>query len=194
MLHGVSSVDHLPAWLAFIGALAVALIAAGTSQWRQRADLRAQDRRLDRRLRHDRELQDLAEVRALLDSIVAHVTAVVDALAEVRLLVHVMVETPNVHQQQAGTETVRRGWDSHEPLRGDWDRLALRLGDDHPACQALAALRARTHQALSVPSRGSGPFTDEQRSAMASAMQEINAAAERFLAEAHSAAGARLED
>jgi hypothetical protein len=48
--------DHTPAWLAFVGALAVAVIAAATAQWRLYAQLR-----------HDRELKDLDELRELLD-------------------------------------------------------------------------------------------------------------------------------
>lgn len=50
------AVADIPAWLAFIGALLVALIAAGTAQWRQR-----------KQLAHDRELRDLEELRDLLD-------------------------------------------------------------------------------------------------------------------------------
>jgi hypothetical protein len=48
--------DHTAAWLAFVGALAVAGIAAVTAQWRQR-----------QQLRHDRGLKDLEELRVLFD-------------------------------------------------------------------------------------------------------------------------------
>lgn len=33
-------VDHTPAWLAFVGAVIVALLAAGTATWRQRVEMR----------------------------------------------------------------------------------------------------------------------------------------------------------
>ncbi|TML00329.1 MAG: hypothetical protein E6G34_02260 [Actinobacteria bacterium] len=48
--------DQTPVWLTFIGALTLALVAAGTAQWRQRVQLR-----------YDREIRDLEELRALLD-------------------------------------------------------------------------------------------------------------------------------
>jgi hypothetical protein len=48
--------DDTAAWLAFVGALIVASLAAGTAQVRLR-----------RQLRHDRELRDLEELRSLLD-------------------------------------------------------------------------------------------------------------------------------
>jgi len=51
-----TSSDHTAAWLAFVGALLVAIIAAATAQWRLR-----------HQLTHDRELKDLEELRALLD-------------------------------------------------------------------------------------------------------------------------------
>lgn len=55
-LLGASTSDHTPAFLTFIGALTLALVAAGTAQWRQRVQLR-----------YDREIRDLEELRTLLD-------------------------------------------------------------------------------------------------------------------------------
>ena len=56
LLLGASVADQTPAVLTFIGALTLALIAAGTAQWRQRVQLR-----------YDREIRDLEELRSLLD-------------------------------------------------------------------------------------------------------------------------------
>jgi hypothetical protein len=56
LLLGASVGDQTPAVLTFVGALILALIAAGTAQWRQRVQLR-----------YDREIRDLEELRSLLD-------------------------------------------------------------------------------------------------------------------------------
>jgi hypothetical protein len=56
LIFAATGSDQTPALLTFIGALTIALVAAGTAQWRQRVQLR-----------HDRELRDLEELRALLD-------------------------------------------------------------------------------------------------------------------------------
>lgn len=53
---GASTNGQTAAFLTFIGALVLALVAAGTAQWRQRVQLR-----------HDREIRDLEELRSLLD-------------------------------------------------------------------------------------------------------------------------------
>ena len=52
----VQQVDHTAAWLAFIGVLAVAIIAAATAQWRQRAEHK-----------HARAMRDLDDLRIALD-------------------------------------------------------------------------------------------------------------------------------
>ena len=48
-----SNPDHLAAWLAFSGAIAVALIAAMTAQWRLHVTNKAEKGRLDTRLAVD---------------------------------------------------------------------------------------------------------------------------------------------
>ena len=69
--------DHTAAWLAFVGAVLVALIAAGTAQWRLRRQLsdeakRLKDQldeesgRLTRQLEHDRQMSDTADLRHVL--------------------------------------------------------------------------------------------------------------------------------
>jgi hypothetical protein len=55
-IHLAPSTDHTTAWIAVGGAILVALIAAGTAQWRLHAQLA-----------HDRGMADIADMRKLLE-------------------------------------------------------------------------------------------------------------------------------
>jgi hypothetical protein len=59
--------------LTLVGAVLVALIAAGTAQWRLHVQLNHEQERLKEQLDHERSLKDLEEVRGLLDQAAAHI-------------------------------------------------------------------------------------------------------------------------
>jgi hypothetical protein len=186
------SPDHLAIWLGATVAVFVAVLAAATAQWRQHRELNAARHRLAQQLRHDRHLHDLAEVRALLDEIVAHITTVMDAARHLEMVVEYMVPKPQPSQQESGRKAAVAAWQAFEPLRGDWDRLALRVGDQHPVAQGLAELRGTLHTALAVPGHATGPFDDEQRNSMTGAMDAARHSAASFIEQAHRAPGSLL--
>lgn len=63
--------DHTAAWLAFIGAMAVALLAAATAQWRLRVQLR-----------HEREMADLHDLREVLERYLSRVDRFCEVLSD----------------------------------------------------------------------------------------------------------------
>ena len=64
--------DHTTVIATLVGAVVVALIAAGTAQWRLHVQLKAESKRLKEQLDHERAMNDLTEVRRLLDQTAAH--------------------------------------------------------------------------------------------------------------------------
>jgi hypothetical protein len=116
--------DHTAAWLAFVGALLVAIIAAGTAQWRQAVALKAERERLDDQLRHDRELKDLEELRVVLDAAGAKMGQLFESFKRVWMALEGKVQpgdddpavTFNVDRLQTVTAV---------------ERTALRLGREH---------------------------------------------------------------
>jgi hypothetical protein len=65
--------DNTAAWLAFVGAIVVALIAAGTAQWRLRAQLD-----------HDRRLSDLGDLRTVVERYVQIANQMDDEMRQLR--------------------------------------------------------------------------------------------------------------
>lgn len=184
--------DHLGTWVAAAVAVFAATLAAATAQWRQRQQLRADERRLRLQLRHDRDLQDIAELKDLLDAVIGHVTTALDGARELEMVVEYMVSEPALGQQESGMKTVSRAWSKFSPLKADWDRLVLRLGYEHPVVTALATLRTDLHFALGVPGRSTGPFDDATRSEMIGAMDVVREDAKTFIREANRAVGVVL--
>ena len=195
------SADHTAAWLAFGGALLVALVAAGTAQWRQRVELR-----------HAREQADLAELRELLDECAKQIFEASDAL--VKLTSQVMFsaesgpplladeavelfgETRQVKDLPAGelrTYHDRYSVASH-PLHGFYQRVTLRLGTAHPVAQALRAVLRDSpntyamYDLLSATER----ISAERHRALTELTSPIGAAQRQFLAAAHAVVGPRL--
>lgn len=80
--------DHTAAWLTFIGALAVALIAAGTAQWRLRTQLR-----------HDRGLSDLQDLREVLQHYLKSVNQACELLQDMAGLIVLRQKHPRRRRQ-----------------------------------------------------------------------------------------------
>jgi hypothetical protein len=74
----------------------VALIAAGTAQWRLHLQLDHERQRLKEQLDHDRAMKDLDEVRMLLDRAAEHSEQASDALIEMRHKVEGLADETNV--------------------------------------------------------------------------------------------------
>jgi hypothetical protein len=65
----VSQSNNLGTWLTFTGAITVAVIAAGTAQWRLRSQLSAEMERELEKQSFDRGETDRAELRSILDAL-----------------------------------------------------------------------------------------------------------------------------
>jgi hypothetical protein len=135
--------DHTPAWLAFAGALAVAIIAAMTAHLRQRAELTAERDRLDdqlaaerdrhaERLEHERSLNDLEELRTVLDAAAAQLATTFIAFGDIGVLhgreEYMAARDTVLAYHQAVINGVRQK-----------ERLTVRLGREHPVTLAYDA-------------------------------------------------------
>ena len=164
----VEQSDHTAAWLAFAGAIIVALVAAGTAQWRQRVQLR-----------HEREMRDLEELRRLLDECAVVVAEAASAFIEIhgfalqerdatkeddtsdaqgaapsaaekertefdRELAEGYPEALDPapsHRPKTIFEARERFWELWDPTFGLFQRLVLRLGQDDPIPKSFFELQ-----------------------------------------------------
>jgi hypothetical protein len=153
------AVDHTAEWLTFVGALIVAFVAAATAQWRQRGQLR-----------HDRELRDLEELRALLDECAQAGGAASQAFLQwtnalaymdpgrrrrwrspllrrwrrsqlIALSEDVTVEITDANEVTDLAEREREFTAAAEPIFALYQRVVLRLGLEHPATEAFLAVQ-----------------------------------------------------
>jgi hypothetical protein len=177
------AVDHTPAWLTFIGALLVAVLAAGTAQWRQHVQLR-HDRELkqieldheNERLRtqlahdgdrqqaqlaHDRELADLAELREVLDEAAAMTWNAMNRLADAWQAADEWAAFPEGGEDKAAVNTAREhrhaAFEAIWPMEGMLGRLALRIGD-HAVTRAFSDY----HQAAKAAARAVPPTRPDE--------------------------------
>lgn len=142
-LHLVQQSDHLDPWLAFVGAILVALIAAVTAQARLRAQLYAEDKRHRDELKFQRGETDRAELRTILDAIGEHLNLMLDAVGEVISTASVldMAEDDPEHEEywtdwlDERTEELRRETDE---VANHAQRLRLRLGPEGDSLVASA--------------------------------------------------------
>lgn len=217
-------VDHTPAWLAFVGAIAVSIIAAATAQWRQRAQLR-----------HDRELKDLDELRILLDEC-AQVIAVASLLFVKFVNQAYVVErqsAPPVDDSPAlpdddGEESTdddlslgerlerylatariadedelpepladhqRKYLAAAEPIFGLYQRLVLRLGESHAVTQWFLALQALyTAADIRTAIHSTDPQTLERYQPLTELRDHMRAAHFNFLSECKRVVGTRIRE
>lgn len=137
--------DHTAAWLAFIGAVLVALIAAGTAQWRLRRQLSDEAKRLGSQLDHDRHMADVADLRRVLKR-------ALDVYERRRQLVEQM------HLKATGSpirtrpmEELQQAVDAtFDVQQSTTNSLRIRLGLDDPLYQAVVALSSKLGDMVSA--------------------------------------------
>jgi hypothetical protein len=154
---GASSSDQTPAVLTFVGALILAVVAAGTAQWRQRVQLR-----------YDREIRDLEELRALLDECarmagttnqllifllnrsrsIPRTPSPIEAGSQGRplLLRELGVEVTISERDYSSTDPDFRAledafYKAAAPVFGLYQRIVMRLGEEHNISRAYLELQ-----------------------------------------------------
>jgi hypothetical protein len=164
------------ALIAVIGSVIVALIAAVTANARQTSQLD-----------HDRELQDLAELRSILDEGLS-------AFRDVRRLFgNRMIELPRIYREEQ--EEVRKMTYSMGLAR---NRIIIRLGPEHPVTkaygEAVDLCRPYSRFIRRLPSE----IPAEDQSALQHELDELRRplprAAEAFVVSANALVGSRLRD
>ncbi|MGH2941383.1 MAG: hypothetical protein ACRDLN_01215 [Solirubrobacteraceae bacterium] len=174
-----NSVDHLPVWLTFIGAIIVAVIAAGTAQWR-----------LHEQLRHDRGMADLAELRVLLSE------ASVD-LREAEGLRGVAASALLTHGQwvrERSPETVKVVQEGGRRVTLQSERIGLLVGDDHPVAIAHREVVGFITGALTTllqADMAEGAEVRKEWSALHD-NEPMRTSRTRFVSEAHRLVGSRV--
>jgi hypothetical protein len=132
---GASATDDTGPILAFVGAVLVALIAAFTAGRRQKRALEAEAGRLAQQLDHDRELADLADSRAVMDSAAIALHHASYAAAKVRQ----DFMTHGAWIAERASETVSAIHERGEALDQLRQRIAVRFGTDHALVQHFDA-------------------------------------------------------
>src|SRR5204863_5211588 len=81
----VTTKSNTGPWLAFAGALIVAVLTAVFTQRRQAQQLAAEERRLKIQLEHERQLRDVSELREVLTEAVETVMQASDRFVDLRV-------------------------------------------------------------------------------------------------------------
>jgi hypothetical protein len=162
----VSEPDNTAVWLTLVGALLVALIAAGTAQWRLRVQLN-----------HERQLHDLGELRAVLDEAAAMTWHAMNSLADAWQAADEWATPPAGDDPASSAATVKRcrheAFEAIWPMEGMLGRLALRIGD-HAVTRAFSDYhQAARSAARAVPlTRPSEPRNDIWRDEYATPLRD----------------------
>ncbi|MEA2217876.1 MAG: hypothetical protein QOJ35_502 [Solirubrobacteraceae bacterium] len=172
-------VDHLPVWLTFIGAITVAVIAAGTAQWRLREQLR-----------HDREMADLAQLRVLLSEASADLREAegLRAVAASALLTH------GQQVRERDPEAVKAVQAGGRKVTLQSERIGLLVGDDHPVAVAHREVVDFITSALTTLLQADlteGVDARKEWSALHD-NEPMKTARVRFVSEAHRLVGSRV--
>jgi hypothetical protein len=157
LIAGVAASNQTPAVLTFIGALILAVVAAGTAQWRQRVQLR-----------YDREIRDLEELRALLDECarmagttnqllifmlnrsrsISRAPSPIEAASQGRplLLRELGVEVTLSDDDYSSKDPEYRAledafYKAAAPVFGLYQRIVMRLGEDHDISRSYLELQ-----------------------------------------------------
>jgi hypothetical protein len=157
LILGANTSDQTPAVLTFVGALVIALVAAGTAQWRQRVQLR-----------YDREIRDLEELRSLLDECarmagttnqllifllnrsrsILRAQSPIEAASQGRplLLRELGVEVTISDRDYSSTDPAFRAledsfYKAAAPVFGLYQRIVMRLGEEHDISRSYLELQ-----------------------------------------------------
>lgn len=157
--------------------LCAAGLSADASQTAIRLATRADREQLLTRLRHERQIHDVDELRGILDEAAETIRDVRDTVA-----------------RPSGPRWVEDGIATLEPLEA---RLAIRLGEESQVTEAVAAIREslatiQQHYELNAGSIASEEDEDEFWTGLDGLRGDVNRQAEEFFAAARNVAGARL--
>ena len=122
---GLTTKANVAAILAFAAAVFVALLTAFWTQRRLDHELRAEQKRLELRLKHDRAQADLLDLRVVLEEALA---AIDEAFHPMRVL------------WQNGVDETDDVDDAMRRVSAQLDRLHIRLGHDDPVVKAHTAM------------------------------------------------------
>jgi hypothetical protein len=193
--------DSTPAILTIIGAILVAVIAAGTAQWRLRTQLAAERTRLEKQLEaegqtHRNQLSfergetDRRELRSILDNLTQHLYALQDATSDVVALAASVAERwddrPDADSWRKRSEPIfQRMSNEGDQVSRQQQRVRLRLGESGVQLAELAH-RARI-EAIDVRLQLTGsspPWTAEKFEAVDKGRIQLNERFARFQIEA----------
>ncbi len=203
--------DQTPAWLTFIGALTIALVAAGTAQWRQRVQLR-----------YDREIRDLEELRALLDECarmagttnqlllfllnrsrsIPRTPSPIEASSQGRpLLLRELGVTVTISDADYSSgDTAYRAledafYKAAAPVFGLYQRIVMRLGEEHDISRAYLELQLQwVGLGVSALLAETDADSDERDAGIAMIKSEVRAAHFAFLESARLKIGSKVRD
>jgi hypothetical protein len=155
--NGSDSVPLEAVWITAGAVVLGAIIAAVAAHLRLQATLKAERvrlddqleaerARLDQQLEHDRELTDLAELRTLLEGVIADVLAASDAYSDLAHVYEKELATPVDRQAEEERRLERTKWvrpAGEAALRVSLDQLRVetRLPSDHAVVDALRDMR-----------------------------------------------------
>jgi hypothetical protein len=205
------SADQTPAFLTFVGALILALIAAGTAQWRLRVQLR-----------HDREIRDLEELRSLLDQCaqmagttnqlllyllnrsrsIPRTPSPVEAASEgqpllLRELGVSVTITPKDYSSADPTFQALedRFYEAAAPVFGLYQRIVMRLGEEHGISRAYLELQLQwIALGISALLAETDASSDERDAGIAMIKREVRDAHFAFLHAARLKIGSKVPD
>lgn len=210
MLVGAAT-NQTPAVLTFAGALILAIIAAGTAQWRQRVQLR-----------YDREIRDLEELRALLDECarmagttnqllifilnrsrsIPRAPSPIEAGSQGRplLLRELGVEVTISDDAYSSKDPEYRAledafYKAAAPVFGLYQRIVMRLGEDHDISRAYLELQLQwVGLGISALFVETEPDSADRDAGIDLIMKEVRAAHFAFLQSARLKIGSKVRD
>ncbi len=174
-------------------ALVVALITAKTTNERQERQLGAEAERQAASLAHDRELADIADLRALLDQVASALDRATNAVSKAESTITVCARFKLDDDRKAEMlRDAKQKVDDVIPQSVDLGaRLRVRLGPDDPISEALQSANsalAEMQSAVAMRSLGLGDDKDDPPTAK-KLLAEYSAAYKRFVVEAVKRAG-----
>lgn len=193
--------DHLAAWLTFIGALTVALIAATTAQLRLRTQLAAEEARLVKQLEAEdkRHLDQLAfqrgetdreELRRILDDLAQHVFALQEASSDAVAAAQTAAanwdeENANLDYWRARFESISERIDTEvDKASRQIERVRLRLGDSGMRLVELAHLIRMRASSVGYAFIRDPPWTPKKLAEAEDSRKRLNELCATFSAEA----------
>jgi hypothetical protein len=129
-----------------LAAVFAALIAAGVAIWRQRKQLDAESKRLDKQLAHDRWMREVEELRQLVDEAAAAGLAAQNAVGAFRGPVRTYLEDGRIPMVYLGMRADAKS--AVEGMQGFVERLELRLGRERPVPKGFEAWQLEIGHAL----------------------------------------------